>query len=175
MKVIALGHRARQGKDSVARNIVKFAGAMDVYAKQYAFADALKAYCRVAYGMTSKDAKLLQTVGTEIYKDHVKRDFWTHVLSHQLDEEQPDIAIISDLRYPDEYEFVKSHHGTTIRVVRYVNNQQFISQDRDPNHRSEIALADDKYWDYTIANDGDLLDLQARVKLFLTQQFVEPW
>tara|TARA_R110000868_G_scaffold16913_1_gene74939 strand:+ start:13861 stop:14400 length:540 start_codon:yes stop_codon:yes gene_type:complete len=170
MKVIGIGHRARQGKDSFARRIVMVAGANGYYAKQYGFADALRAYCRVAFGMTSKNATLLQTVGTEVFRDHVSRSIWSETLRYTIEEEQPDIAIITDVRFPEEVKLVRQYSGVTVKVQRYTEtngtSHPFYTADRDPNHRSEIALMDENYWDYTVANDGDLIDLSDKAKQF---------
>jgi hypothetical protein len=66
--------------------------------------------------------------------------------------------IITDLRFPNEYEAIKSREGITIRVVKPDNKK--VSSDLHP---SETAL-DDAEFDYEIVNDGTLEDLKDKVE-----------
>src|SRR5687768_4004777 len=114
--VIGLGHKARQGKDEVASYLVRAYGQrLDI--RRYAFADALKAHCRVAFRMTEKDAPLLQMVGTDLYR-RADPDIWVRALYWQLREDAPEVAIITDMRFPNEAGFVKQVGGITVCVSR---------------------------------------------------------
>src|SRR5271163_4637142 len=75
--IIAFGSRARQGKDLAGEAIVNYyVNQRSLQAKHgrkitapvarvFKFADALYRECREQYGMTEKDAPLLQRVGAE--------------------------------------------------------------------------------------------------------------
>lgn len=145
--VIGFGHKARNGKDTAA-------GVMQDYfgkdARRYAFADALRAVCRVCYGMKEKDAPLLQMVGTDLYR-RVNPNIWTDVLYETLKEQRPKVALISDMRFPNEAEMVKGMGGITIRCIRLnPDGRQFIDPSRSSTHPSETALDEYCGWDFTI-------------------------
>ena len=166
MIIIGIGYKARQGKDTIAREMVKHAGKLGLYAKQYGFADALKVECRINGGMEEKDPKLLQETGVW-YRDNVDINFWVTLLGRQIQEEQPDIAIITDVRFINELEFIRNNNGKLIKVSRKnPDDSPVVASDRNPNHSSESELDSHLEWNYIITNTHlpDTLD-SARVIL----------
>jgi hypothetical protein len=150
--VLGLGHKARHGKDTAGAAIVSaIAGA-----KRYAFADDLYAVARVIYGMTTKNAPLLQQIG-EDYRNVYDQDIWVRSVYSKLLEEKPRLAVITDVRYPSEFDFVKKLGGATVDVIRFRGDgSEFVDPSRPADHYSEIAL-DKAPWDYFItALDGDV-------------------
>ena len=135
--VIGFGHKARNGKDTAAGIFQTVLGGA---ARRYAFADALKAVARVSFGMKEKDGKLLQALGTDVYR-HANPDIWTDVMYWTLKEHRPQFALITDVRFPNEAEMIKDMKGILIRCIRRnPDGSQFIDPHRDPNHLSETAL-----------------------------------
>lgn len=178
VSVIGLGHKARHGKDSVARFIVE---AMPHAARTYSFAAALRVVARVAFGMTEKDAPLLQVLGTDVMRlgktvtlpdgrvirpvlSRPDPDIWLKALYWQITEERPSLAVITDVRFPNEGRMVQAMGGRCIRVTRYTKDgQPFVAPDRDPCHTSETAM-DDYAWDAELgAFDGRLEALRSAV------------
>lgn len=157
MKIVALGHKARNGKDTVAQLMLEQDPRR---VKIYSFGNALKSFCRVMGWMTTKDGPLLQTIGTEVFR-RVDPDKWVRMLSWQIEEEAPAIAVISDLRFINEAEWVKSMGGVTVKIQRIRSDgEPYIAMDRPADHPSEIAL-DDYPFDLTYrALDGDWERLQ---------------
>lgn len=146
--IIGIGHKARQGKDTAAKAIIRASGGEAV---RYSFAEALRAVARVEHGMTRKDAPLLQYLGTDHYRQR-DPDIWVRTLYWQLDEERPAVAIITDVRYPNEMEFVRALGGECWKVERYFpNGTRYVDDSRDPNHISETAL-DAATWDRVLIN-----------------------
>lgn len=159
MFVVGLGHKARHGKDYLAKMLVMHCNARGIAAKQFAFADALRAYCRVAFGMREKDAPLLQVVGTDIFRKR-NPDIWVRVLEDTLQEQQPEVAIITDMRFPNEAEMIKRLGGVTIDVQRIdVSGAPYVAPDRDPLHASETALDGYLFDAYVSAWSGDTIGL----------------
>lgn len=152
MKIVALGHKARNGKDTVAQLMLERDPRR---VKIYSFGNALKCFCRVMGWMGPKDGPLLQTIGTEVFRKQ-DPDKWVRVLSYQIEEEKPEIAVISDLRFPNEADWVRGSGGIVVRIKRlHDNGEQYLSTDRPTNHPSEIAL-DNYLFDYTFsAKNGD--------------------
>lgn len=95
-----------------------------------------------------KQRTLLQWWGTE-FRRNVNPDYWIKKLAKVLEREKPEIACIADMRFPNEFEFVKQY-GETFRVDR---------PDLPPStHQSEIALAHvpDEDWTRVLKNDKSL-------------------
>lgn len=146
--VLGLGHKARHGKDSCAQALIEAAPA-DVM--RFGFADALYDYCRIEHGMTTKDAPLLQRVGVQFREE---RDplAWVKAVYYKILDKKPKVAVITDVRFTNEADFVKALGGYTIKVERRnADDSVFQTADRDPNHVSETQL-NDYPWDLTITN-----------------------
>lgn len=159
--IIGIGFKARQGKMKVAKAIH-----CAIPERSYicSFADALKAHCRVNKGMTKKDSALLQQEG-ERMRLEVNPAIWFNVLGHHVEEFAPDYGadfiLIQDLRYPNEFEWVKQSGGLTINVVRMnEDGSRYVDPDRPADHSSEIALDSFTGWDATIIEkSGNLVGL----------------
>lgn len=116
--LVGLGHKARHGKDEVAQALMRRLLNNGTRVRLYAFAAALKAWCRVEGFMEEKDWPLLQYVGTEMFR---KRDPGIRVraLAYQITEERPEAAVITDMRFPNELTLVKKNGGIVVKVERY--------------------------------------------------------
>lgn len=157
--IIGIGHRARQGKLTVAKAIHC---AMPAQSWIFSFADALKAHCRVNLGMTVKDSALLQKEGCR-FRETVHPDFWFKILWHSIAEFAPDygahLILIQDVRFPNEAEWIKSMGGYLIKVVRHnADGSPFVAPDRDPHHISETALDRFTDWDAVVRAGSGCLD-----------------
>ena len=135
---------------------------------------------------------LLQIIGTECIRDKVHPNAWVNALfadykSCSLPDETTFIDdegfirknssqwIITDMRFPNELEAVKSRGGITIRVNRpydSLNQDSLFSlqkQQETNNHPSETAL-DNAEFDYTIENNSTIEDLIHTVSLILKRE-----
>lgn len=177
--LIGLGHKARQGKN-VAAEAMREMAPSDV--QLYALADELKIYCRdhhlellnqypapvlkppkadPIYGYTG----ILQWFGTDVMRKK-DPDYWVKQLQARIERESPAIAIITDVRFPNEARFVKDNGGTLIEIIRRTKDgSQYLDPGRDPNHASETALDDYNGWDFILTcKDGDLSGLRLKAK-----------
>lgn len=148
MKLIGLGHKARHGKDTACSAIVTgVPGAM-----RFSFADDLYAVCRALYGMTAKDPVLLQRVGMEVRDKDA--DTWIRAVYSKMLDKRPRLAVITDVRFENEFEFVNALGGITVRVSRFnMDGNPFVDPSRPATHVSETAL-DNHPWDITLRNTG---------------------
>jgi hypothetical protein len=89
-------------------------------------------------------------------------------LSERLEVEKPEIAILSDMRFPNEFQFIQQY-GETVKVERRnPDGTLYVAPGIIP-HASEEALAHlpNSSWSGIITNDGTLEELQiAGVKMF---------
>lgn len=171
MILVALGFQSRTGKDTVASILVEGYGF-----KRLAFADSLKLACKEIFNFTNEqcfgDKKeevddfwgftpryILQKVGTECLRDVFDKDIWIKSLQRKL---EPDGKyVISDLRFLNEANKVKSWGGILVNVIRPERDK--ISS---PSHESEQDLAGYEGWDYVIDNSGTISDLKHKVDFF---------
>jgi len=180
MILIGLGNRARQGKDFVAKYM------QEAYPeiRLYSFAKILKEYCRdhhdtllykwqlahqtketpvhkadPIYGCSA----ILQWFGTDVTRKD-RPNYWVNELSKILKQDGPEIAVITDVRFSNEAEFVKENGGTLVQVIRRnEDGTQYLDANRDPNHSSETALDDYMDWDYILTcKSGDLDGLKTK-------------
>jgi hypothetical protein len=149
----------------------------------YAFGDEIKLACKAAHDTLvtqwethhpgqklsppKKDpiygyCDILQWYGTDIVRKE-NPNFWIDSLHKHLVKDAPEIAVITDVRFPNEAEYIKAQGGYLVEIVRLnKDNTQYIDPNRDPNHPSEMAM-DGYPWDYIIvAKDGDLQGLKSK-------------
>ena len=96
----------------------------------------------------SKQRTLLQWWGTE-FRRELDDNYWVKRLAERIELEKPQIALITDMRFPNEMAFCKEY-GETVRVDR---------NDLPPStHASETALdsTSPEDWSIILDNNGTL-------------------
>jgi len=170
MLIVGFGNKARAGKDTAGEAVVNYfdrrserlsahygrgiGACRSLSAKLYKFADALYRECRELHGMTEKDAPLLQKVG--MARRAEDENYWVEQVKKQIDADKPDIAVITDVRFPNEAKFIHDRCGALVNVTRlHVDGSPFVAGDRPADHPSETAL-DGYPWGYFIkAHTGE--------------------
>lgn len=141
------------------------------HVKIYHFADPLKDLCinlfdlepkqvygtdddkntPTKYGKTARE--FLQTFGTDIMRS-IKDTVWVDYTIKKINQEQSSVAIIPDVRFPNEVNAIQSAGGVVVRLTRDVFSD---------SHKCESALDSDKFdwnkFDYTIDNNETVFDL----------------
>jgi deoxynucleotide monophosphate kinase-like protein len=109
-----------------------------------------------------KQRSLLQKWGSE-FRRAENPFYWINALEQMIVERKPQIVIIDDLRFPNEFFWVHSLGGTVVKVDRPDYKSDI------PQHISETAL-DGYEFDYTITSqEGQVDQLRAdAVELFNT-------
>ena len=133
--------------------------------KEYSFADSLKKSICSLYGInkhllygtqTDKELhipywdtngrKLCQTIGT-LFRENIDQDFWIKRMHLDILNNGDDKIVITDIRYPNELEYVKNNlDGLILFINRENTNYQ------NYNHESE------KYLEY-IKNDKNVVKI----------------
>ena len=129
------------------------------------------------WGMTYRD--LLQKLGTEAMRNGLHENVWVNALfadygantvaigTNEFNITETDELpnwIITDCRFPNELEAVKTHKGITIKVIRDSGNTI------GTTHASETALDDYSEWDYIVDNNGSIEDLKTQVFSILEKE-----
>lgn len=95
-----------------------------------------------------KHPKLLQWWGTD-YRRAQDPDYWVNKLFENIPANL-DIALVTDVRFPNEAQGIKQRGGYCINVTRLLEDgTPYVSGDRSADHPSEIAL-DGYNWDFYI-------------------------
>lgn len=106
--------------------------------------------------MTSR--LLMQKIGTDAMRNYVHNNVWINATFSEYCDRCN--WIITDLRFKNEFEYIKKYEGITIRI----NRPSILIND---DHPSETNLDDIKDFNYYIKNDGSYEDLVNKVKLIL--------
>lgn len=164
--LLAFGHKARQGKDTAGEAVVDYYNKrreaalahlvwgppnLKLYpvARLFKFSDELYRVAREEYGMTEKDAPLLQKIG-DGRRQQFGLSYWIDLLAPKIAAFNG-IAVITDIRYTNEANWINDQGGHCINVRRLNDNgSQYFATDRDPNFVSEIQL-DGYYYEYYIS------------------------
>jgi len=171
MKVICISGKAQNGKDTTAgfmKEVLEARGSRVLIAH---FGDLVKYICKTFFDWDGKKDErgrtLLQYVGTDKIRA-VSPDYWVNFIVNILSifNDEWDYVLIPDCRFPNEYEIFK-HYGFDAVLLR-VERPDFVSPltPEQQVHRSETAL-DGYPFDFTIVNNGDLIDLRMGIDMAL--------
>lgn len=187
-KIIAFAGRKQSGKTTCSEFIIRhFNEIVSPFnsAKMYNFADPLKQdICIRILGMTYEQCygsdeqknivtdiqwngarltarEVMQFVGTDIFRT-MKHNVWADATIRKIKDENPNLAVIADCRFPNEVKAVREAGGFVIKLTRNPHNS---------DHASEIALDPERYdsknFDLILDNSTISIDEQNRlIKLF---------
>ena len=128
------------------------------YVEAMPFADLTKTNMELR--MTVRE--FMQKLGTDGLRENLHPNVWVNALfadwrGPKMDEYHPSKWIITDVRFPNEYEAIKDRGGIILRVER--TGLELM------DHSSETLL-DNHHFDYIIYNDGSIPDLFSQVLTF---------
>lgn len=105
---------------------------------------------------------ILQKMGTEACRHGIADNIWIAALEKRI--HGYDDVVISDCRFPNEIDFVRSAGGVIVRVKR---GEDPTSEELSKLHISETAWLPYEP-DITIHNNGTIEELKKEIKLVLT-------
>lgn len=158
MIVLGVGHRAEQGKSSFCSVIAEQCSRIGIKWKEYSFSSSILEYAILSGRLpridrrecTDDQIKILVEIGNE--KRAEKENFWVDKIREVIKRDRPGFALIPNVRFASEAEFVKEVGGHNVRVSRLnPGGTKFISPSRDPNDVTETAL-EFWNWDFEIVN-----------------------
>ncbi len=168
--IIGICGKKFHGKSTIAKYFV------DRGFIELTFAESLKKICKEIFNLSDEQLygnlkeeidiywnmtprQILQKVGTDLFRVHFDNDIWVKSIDKkiQLYKDTHNI-VISDVRFLNEYNLIKSYDGIIINVVRDINTQDM--------HISENSLSDIVF-DYNIDNNGSIDDLYIKLKMII--------
>ena len=176
-KIVAFGHRKRVGKDLSSQFLTELLSKNNITYKKISFADKLYDIAHQLYGwdgfmdkafyenhpeykelllvnINKTPRQILIDLGTTGIRKAVYNNTWVDYALRTKYEE--DVIIISDLRFPNEFDTVKSLGGICIKI-----NRPDIPNTDD---LADCALENETRWDYVINNVGNFTFLYDAVK-----------
>jgi len=156
--------------DSDVANMVK---QLNPYIKLYSFADVLKKnICMDLLGLSYSQCygsdmdkneitnlywdnkyltarEVMQVVGTDIFRS-MKPNIWPEATINKILDDNTELALITDCRFPNEVDAIHAAEGIVIRLTRNKLNSS--------DHISEVILDQDRYdwskFDHVIDNEN---------------------
>jgi hypothetical protein len=106
---------------------------------------------------------VLQYIGTDLFRKYFHTDIWVAVIERQLNM-YPNV-VITDCRFPNEIDILKSYNAQLIKIIRGDLPEWFklyeLGQIEKPDniHPSEYMWIKNDF-NYTIENNGTIQDLE---------------
>lgn len=118
---------------------------------------------------------VLQNIGTDIMRNNFHQNIWILALEKQLD--KYDKVVITDCRFPNEIEMIKTKGGIMVNVTRDTNpswyDDYFYHNIKPPSeiHESEYSWIQ-YFYEYVIENKKDINYLEKQVHSFMNSVLV---
>lgn len=173
MKIVAFGYKSRAGKDTAAKILVQMCRLHNINrVRKAAFADKLKAVCFELfgqYGLMPKEhydlhpearnvaLPVISLTPVQVWVavgDTLRRVVYEHMWMDVVFSLPSDVLIISDMRYPAEFEAIKIREGICVRLDR----------EGTIEHDSDKYLDDRDDWDCIIDNNHGLEHLHEEIR-----------
>lgn len=99
---------------------------------------------------------LMQFWGTEWARQHIRDDYWLRAVEDYIESMDANVAIIPDVRFPNEVTFCHEHGGIVVNVVRPGATTS--------GHSSENALDGCNEFNAMLDNSSDIDYLRQQIK-----------
>ena len=167
-KIYVIAGKARHGKDTTAIAIRK--AYKDKKVINLAYANYIKEFAKKISNWDGKEEtkprELLQTLGTDIVRDKIDKDFFVKRLCDDIRVYSYyfDIITISDARFPNEIDIPKNFFENVISIKVVRNHFESPLTLKQQNHATETALDNYNDFDFVLMNDGTIEDLEVKVE-----------
>lgn len=172
-KLIGFNGIAGSGKDTSAMILKQYLENNGEKVEVIAFAEPLKEALRVLFGFsdyqlyTNKEdvddrwgkspREILQWMGTDVLRNNIADDFFVRRARHRILESSADYVIVTDVRFDNEAELVKSMGGEVINITR-TNYETTIHKD----HVTEMGISKELI-DVYVNNNGSIEELRSNI------------
>jgi len=191
--IIGFSGKARSGKDTAGLFTQDWLAEFRSHRiHRQNFADALKLYCAVKYNIQHryfyepllKEAlhpdwgvtprAILQFEGTEATRDIIGKlvpsiagNFWIHRLEIEFLKDNKDYAIICDVRFQNEADWILSKPGSMLIQINRFETESISGLTDHRSERGFTVLEGENY--HAITNDGNLAELRSKVNYILKE------
>lgn len=165
-KLIILTGKAQSGKNASANIIKKYLEKQNKKTVIISYAKYLKDYAKEITNWNGREStkprEFLQQIGVELIKNQIDENMLINRIKEDIKvyEYFFDVIIISDARFKEEIENIKTNNTIVIKVDgkenKLTNNQK--------QHITETALDDYKKYDYIIENKTTKQNLKQQIE-----------
>lgn len=187
--IIAIGGNARSGKDTLGKNLVYILKEYGINAKTYSFANQLKQetdeFLQKTLGISAftenDDEKSIIRPFLVFWGTEVRRKNDDLVWVKQLEDSllPNEVAIITDLRFPNELKWVRDNEGQVIFLSRILEDGSLVTPANDYELKNNIKISEeaDNNFTWFSSDNDDLLKSLANEVLdsILTEERFESW
>lgn len=182
--LIAMSGKMRSGKDAAGDYIAQRLASMGYSITRLAFADTLKRIADFAQKEAGlpriKDRELLQYLGAEWGRKR-NPNVWVDALERKivdiLEEDDCEVIIVTDLRFPNEFSMLRDRGFTLVRTSANASIRAMRGAEIDNmTHISETAVDDYDSkcaWDWFIENEDTLPEFHAKLDLVVAKAVLE--
>lgn len=174
-KIFLIAGEARTGKDTALKIINDYYEKQNQKVVKLGFTDYIKNYAMKISDWDGSDEtkprELLQTLGTDIVRNKINKDFFINRLCEDITVYKYyfDVIIISGARFPNELEKPKQSFENVITIKMERPNFTNELTEKQKGHITEHALDNYKNYDYIIVNDGDIKNLEEKITKLLEE------
>ena len=187
VKIIGLSGQAGAGKDETGSFICKNYGPWFTNA----WAKNLKEGCMVFFGLTRDQVytqegketvdefwgetprRILQRVGTDLFRNHYDEDFWVKSMKRTLFGTKEDPIdhnwVVTDCRFPNEADAIREWGGEVWHIVR-PGHAELAGDANAQQHASETSMDGYQHFSEVIVNDGTLEELKDKIQTLMEKR-----
>lgn len=175
--IYVIAGQARNGKDTVAKNIKDFYTKKNKTVINLQFSNYIKNYAKEITNWDgtedTKPRELLQWLGTELIRKEIDSNFFIRRIVEDIKIYQYfyDCITISDARFDIEVNSVSSQFDNVTKFL--VVRPGYIDVNIDGNHETEKGLIDKTIYSKIIINDSDIEGLRLKVMKILEEVYEE--
>lgn len=110
---------------------------------------------------------LLQTYGTDIFRELVDEDWWAKKLKKKILARDEEVIVVSDVRFKSELRIFEQDNDLKLIKIRIERDNY--TRDNNPihSHISELDLDDYSNWDFVLKNNETLDVLKQNTLILL--------
>jgi dephospho-CoA kinase len=110
---------------------------------------------------------LLQTYGTDIFRELVDEDWWAKKLKKKILARDEEVIVVSDVRFKSELRIFEQDNDLKLIKIRIERDNY--SRDNNPihSHISELDLDDYSNWDFVLKNNETIDVLKQNTLILL--------
>ena len=171
--IYLISGKARHGKDTTAAMIKKYYEEKDKKVINLQYSSYIKEYAKKISNWDgseeTKPRELLQQLGTEIIRTKIDSLFFVDAIIKDMKVYSYffDVIVVSDIRTPEEIDYPKNSFKNAFSInVRRTNFDNGLTEEQK-KHYTEIALDNYDKFDYIIMNDGNMEELNEKVRNIL--------
>lgn len=115
--------------------------------------------------------KLLQYIGTELFRRHIDRDVWVKSFCQRMTRDGDKNYVVTDIRFPNELDFLRGEFANSFVSINM--HREGCDGNTEGGIKAHESEAYNLRCDYDICNDSSFEDLYAEIDLIMKREFAK--